>query len=198
MGGYVYRGAKGSLSWGAYVYGIFGLGAIYMLESGVQTLLLVTTPNIVSFGEDEAGELYVVNDTGTIQRIANVTPSSCSPVISPMNQAFLSEGGTGSVTVTVSSECNWIATSNVSWITITSGSSGIGTGTVSYSVSANTTTIQKTVTMTIAGETFTVTQAGASTSKCSTWDQVISKYQVYVSGSASWSDVISCYSQYAS
>jgi hypothetical protein len=33
---------------------------------------------------------------------------------------------------------------------------------------------------------------------CSSWDQVISKYQEYVSGTASWADVIECYQGYAS
>jgi peptidoglycan/xylan/chitin deacetylase (PgdA/CDA1 family) len=33
---------------------------------------------------------------------------------------------------------------------------------------------------------------------CSTWTDVISKYNSYVSGQASWTDVIACYNQYAS
>jgi hypothetical protein len=32
---------------------------------------------------------------------------------------------------------------------------------------------------------------------CSTWSDVISKYNTYVSGQANWSDVITCYNQYA-
>ncbi|MCX5887397.1 MAG: DUF1566 domain-containing protein [Proteobacteria bacterium] len=35
-------------------------------------------------------------------------------------------------------------------------------------------------------------------SECSTWDQVISKYNTYVSGQIIWNDVISCYNQYVS
>ena len=52
--------------------------------------------------------------------------------------------------------------SNASFITITSGSSGSGNGTVNYSVAANTGTTSRTGTMTIAGRTFTVTQAGTT------------------------------------
>ena len=48
------------------------------------------------------------------------------------------------------------------WIIITSGSSGIGNGKVSYEVAANTGTTARTGTMTIAGKTFTVTQAGTA------------------------------------
>ena len=35
-------------------------------------------------------------------------------------------------------------------------------------------------------------------SYCSTWTEVISKYNSYVGGSASWNNVITCYNQYAS
>jgi hypothetical protein len=34
--------------------------------------------------------------------------------------------------------------------------------------------------------------------ECTTWSDVIAKYNVYVSGEATWSDVIACYSEYAS
>jgi len=34
--------------------------------------------------------------------------------------------------------------------------------------------------------------------ECSTWADVIAKYQAYVSSQASWNDVITCYNQYAS
>jgi len=46
-------------------------------------------------------------------------------------------------------------------ITITSGESGSGNGTVHYTVAANSSTNPVTGTLTIAGNTFTVTQTGA-------------------------------------
>ena len=88
----------------------------------------------------------------------------CTYAISPTGQSFNRTGGTGSVSVTPSSSsCNWTATSNASWITITSGSNVTGNGTVAFTVAANTGTSQRTGTMTIAGQTFTVTQAGTTT-----------------------------------
>jgi len=84
--------------------------------------------------------------------------SSCTYSIYPTSQSFTASGGIGSVNVTTQSGCSWIATSGASWITITSGSSGTGNGTVSYSVAA--TTSSRTGAMTIAGQTFTVTQSG--------------------------------------
>jgi hypothetical protein len=53
------------------VFGDYCTGEILLLNGGVQTLLLDTTLNISSFGEDEAGEIYVVGLGGTIQRIVN-------------------------------------------------------------------------------------------------------------------------------
>ncbi len=87
----------------------------------------------------------------------------CTYSISPANQLFSSDGGTDSVSVTTADGCNWAASSNTSWTTITSGSTVSGNGTVNYSVSPNTSTSLQTGTMTIAGKTFTVTQAGVGT-----------------------------------
>ena len=70
-GGYVYRGAKGALPLGTYVYGDFCSGEIFSFLRGEQNLLLDTNLNISSFGEDEEGEIYVVALGGTIDRIIN-------------------------------------------------------------------------------------------------------------------------------
>ena len=87
---------------------------------------------------------------------------SCSYILSSTSQTFSSSGGSGSVSVSALTGCTWSASSNNNWITIVSGmasgGSGNGTGTVSYSVSANTNTSSRTGTMTIAEQTFTVTQ----------------------------------------
>jgi hypothetical protein len=88
--------------------------------------------------------------------------TSCSFSIDPSSQGFAATGGAGSVDVMAGPGCNWTATSNASFITITSSASGSGNGTINYSVTQNTSTSQRTGTMTIAGQTFTVTQAGSS------------------------------------
>ena len=58
--------------------------------------------------------------------------------------------------------CGSTAVSHDSWITITSGSSGSANGVVTFSVAPNTSPVSRIGSMTIAGETFTVTQAGVS------------------------------------
>jgi hypothetical protein len=61
--------------------------------------------------------------------------------------------------VTAGTGCAWTATSNVSWITITAGASGSGNGAVSYSVPTNNSGGPRTGTLTVAGQTVTVTEA---------------------------------------
>jgi len=88
--------------------------------------------------------------------------NSCSYTIDPTDNSLSSNGGYGSISVSAGSGCSWNATSNVSWITITSGSSGSGNGTVNYLVSENTGASCQYGTITVAGNTFIVTQAGTS------------------------------------
>lgn len=73
-GGYVYRGLSGSLPAGAYVYADFCTGEIFQLNNSAVSLLLDTDMLISSFGEDEAGEIYVVDILGNVFRIAGPQP----------------------------------------------------------------------------------------------------------------------------
>jgi hypothetical protein len=87
----------------------------------------------------------------------------CGFSISSSGQSFSANGGTGSVNVTCGSGCAWTATSNDTWITITSNPNGSGNGIVDYSVAANVTGNPRTGTMAIAGQSFTVNQTGTPT-----------------------------------
>jgi hypothetical protein len=115
------------------------------------------------FARHGMGVSAVGND-GTTHTAATDLPSDCGGTctfsISPTSSSQPAGGGTGSVSVTTGAGCAWTAVSNATFITITSGSSGSGNGTVNYSVAANTGTASRNGTMTIAGQTFTVTQAG--------------------------------------
>ena len=156
IGGYVYRGSQGALPDGTYVYGDYCSGEIFAWDGSTASTLLDTAMNISSFGEDESGELYVVDLGGSVSRI-----TACTYSISPTSANFGSAGGTGSVSVTAGVGCAWTAVSNASWIHVTSGGSGTGNGTVGYTVDVNSSS-SRTGTMTVAGETFTVSQSGAA------------------------------------
>ena len=68
-GGYVYRGRDIPALDGTYVYADFCTGEIFGLAGGQTTVLLDTELSIASFGENRAGELYVVDLQGTIHAI---------------------------------------------------------------------------------------------------------------------------------
>ena len=159
-GGYVYRGAHGAVPSGTYIYGDYCSGEIMAWDGTAQSVLLDTAQNISSFGEDEEGELYVVNLGGTVSKIVSTMP--CTYGIAPSSQTVVAGGGSGSVAVTAGAGCSWTAVSSAPWVHITSGASGSGNGNVGYSVDANASQSPRAGTMTIAGQTFTVNQAGAA------------------------------------
>lgn len=117
------------------------------------------------FARHGMGVSAVGND-GTTHTAATNVPADCGGTctfsISPTSASQPATAGTGTVSVTATAGCSWSAVSNAAFITITGGSSGTGNGTVSYSFTANTSTSSRTGTLTIAGQTFTVTQAGTT------------------------------------
>src|SRR5688572_21773662 len=68
-GGYAYRGTAANVPQGGYFYGDFCSGEIFFFHDGTAQIVLDTSLNISSFGEDEGGELYVVGLSGTVSRI---------------------------------------------------------------------------------------------------------------------------------
>jgi len=88
-GGYVYRGSKGTFRQTHYVYADYCTGEIFVLDGATQKLLLDANMQIASFGEDEAGEIYVVG-SGTVQRITNANPFTAPPDPPPANEFRIS------------------------------------------------------------------------------------------------------------
>jgi hypothetical protein len=97
-GVYVYRGHAGTLPAGAYVFGDFCSGEIFLLDGGTDGLLLATGLAISSFGEDEAGELYVVDLGGAVHRLAKPEAPSLSLTLS---QSVVHPGDTLGITLHV-------------------------------------------------------------------------------------------------
>ena len=156
-GGYVYRGNQGALPGGTYVFADYCSGEIFAWNGTAQTLLLDTPRNISSFGEDEHGELYVVDIGGTVSRLTGTTP--CTYAIAPADATFGKAGGAGSIAVTTRAACAWSAVSRDAWIVLGSATGGTGDGTVNYVVAPYTgTPKRRTGTIAVAGSAFTVTQ----------------------------------------
>ena len=104
-------------------------------------------------GSARTGTLTVAGQSVSISQSA-----PCSYSISPRDHTFDKQGGSGTVSVNTQSGCAWTAVSNAGWITITGGSSGTDDGTVRYTADANATGNERTGTLTVAGQTFTLTE----------------------------------------
>lgn len=138
-------------------------------------------------GNGTASYVVATNGTGSLRtgtmNIAGVNyvvqqEGGCTYTVSPLTQAAPASGGAFTTSVMTSSGCQWTASSNVPWITITSslapdrdekffagrspssknGTAGTGNGFVGYSVQANTGP-PRTGTIFAAGELVTITQA---------------------------------------
>ena len=87
-------------------------------------------------------------------------PPNCNYTVSPRSVAAPVSGmDAASVSVTAPSGCQWSASSSASWISITGRSSSSGNGAVTFSVASNGGSA-RTGTLTVAGQTVTVNQAG--------------------------------------
>ncbi len=104
---------------------------------------------------------------GAVALITGFTPAvlaaTCTYALDPPNAGIAATGGTGSFHVISDPRCGWAATSNVPWIQVLTapGSVQFGSGTVSFSVEANTAATPRTGTVTIMGQTFTLSENGA-------------------------------------
>ena len=151
----------------------YGASASYGKSSALDTVLVTSHSQTLSGlaagtlyhfrveSKDAAGNRALSGDV-TFTTLA-APPPSCAFSISGTTESFDSSGGAGSVDVTAPAGCNWTATSNDSWITIASGASGSGNGTVKYSVAASTARAPRTGTLTVAGQSLTVTQGAMYT-----------------------------------
>jgi glucose/arabinose dehydrogenase len=163
-GGYVYRGAKGALPLGSYLFGDFCSGEIFLLQGSFApgstfAVIAATGQNISSFGEDQDGELYVVEYGGAVLRVT--APPPCSALtIAPPSLSFAAAGGSGTVNVSAPDTCDWTATTSDTWIGIGAGASGRGNGTVRYDVAASTEVRTRTGSVRIASQVHTVRQSG--------------------------------------
>lgn len=106
----------------------------------------------------------------------------CTYTLSPPSLSIIFFSPSSSRTVSVKASdpmCTWNATSNASWLSIVSGSSGTGDGTVEYQVSENTSASDRTGTLTIADKTLTIQQKAAGDTfpvliwDAGSWDEVV-------------------------
>ena len=92
--------------------------------------------------------------------ITQSAASTCIYTVNPTSYSVGALGGSRDVTVTTTAGCSWTTTGLPSWITITNGSGhGSGSDTFTLRVEANL-LADRSATLTIAGKSFLVSQAG--------------------------------------
>jgi hypothetical protein len=109
----------------------------------------------VGFSEPQGGE---AGGIGTATITIGDNDRACTYSISPASKTSPAAGETTTVNVTAVDGCNWTAVSNSNFISVTFGATGTGEGSVRLNVSANGSGVPRTGTVTIAGQTFTITQ----------------------------------------
>lgn len=87
-------------------------------------------------------------------------PPACVYTLSPVERTINDNGGTRTVRVTTAQNCQWAATSSVTWISILSSRNGTGTTDISYRVDRNNSSNDRVGVITIADRTHTVRQSG--------------------------------------
>jgi hypothetical protein len=84
--------------------------------------------------------------------------TTCSFAVAPLQPPrYEAAGGSGSVTVSCADGCEWTAASQAPWITLTAGASGTGNGSVAFNVAPNTSAQGRSGTISVAGQTVTIT-----------------------------------------
>jgi Metallo-peptidase family M12B Reprolysin-like/Putative binding domain, N-terminal len=133
-----------SCPWGADV-GSTGIVPTQTVLQGNGSVSLAYPANT---GAARALTVAVAGQTITINQAASCTVSLTG---SPTSMSYA--GGAGSLVVTIASACSgtWALTSNQSWLTFPSSSSGTASGNVAFSVAANTGTspVARTATITL-------------------------------------------------
>ena len=124
--------------------------------TGPQTINFSVAANT---GGARTANIVVSGQTFAVSQAA----ASCSYSLAPAGHNAAAGGGTSSFDVNTGSSCAWTSSGVPSWI---SGvpASGTGTTTINFSVAANPDAAARNANITIGGQTFAVTQAGASCS----------------------------------
>jgi Thermolysin metallopeptidase, alpha-helical domain/Putative binding domain, N-terminal/Viral BACON domain len=145
-----------------------GIGADAAAKIWYKALTTYMTPS-TGFGDavyatlNAAAQLYGTGSTNynavaQAWRLCGVCGFTLSP---SAPQYFPGTGGSGTFTVTSTSDCSWVPVSSVPWIRVTSGS-GSGNGTVSFVVDPNSSAFPRLLgKITVGYKTFVISQDGA-------------------------------------
>jgi hypothetical protein len=115
---------------------------------------LASTPVPPALGPDDLAGLEFIYPAGLAV--------SCAFSVIPLSAAFPAGGGTAHVAVTTAPSCEWTAATDASWVTLDGDLARRGTGSIAYKVPPNDGGARQAV-IRVAGQSLTVSQAGADT-----------------------------------
>jgi hypothetical protein len=127
-------------------------------DSGIGSGRAIFTVEANDGPSPREGTLLIAGVVVTVAQQA----SGCDFVISPSAASYTAQGGQGEIEISTGAQCSWTASSLVDWVEITGGASGTGNGTVNYQVDANPSDAARQGELRVAGQTFTVNQAGVT------------------------------------
>jgi hypothetical protein len=129
-----------------------GLGANATSVTGNGTVTLTIPPNptasTVVLTASVAGQVFTATETG----------ANCAVSLSAFDASWPANGGSGAVAVNTVAGCSYSTVTGPSWITVTSGGTGIGPGTLLYKVDPNSTTQPRSGALTIGGQIFQINE----------------------------------------
>jgi large repetitive protein len=128
-------------------------GAASGTGSGAIALSIPANPSSVARSNTvtAGGQSFTINQAG----------QGCSINLNSVSDSLSASGGPSSVSWNASaSACSWSVDPGPSWITLTSPSSGTGSSTANLTVQPNSATTARSASVLIAGNAFTITQAG--------------------------------------
>jgi len=98
---------------------------------------------------------------GALGACSSQTAPSCTYTVNPASASVPASGAALEVVLSTGSACEWTAVSNASWMVLfVVPARTVGGATITAGVTSNTSAAPRTGTLTIAGQTVTVTQAG--------------------------------------
>ena len=119
--------------------------------SATVNFLVDANPNLFS----RTGTVVIAGQTFTVTQ-SGIT---CTYALAPASRAPGATTETNSFNILAANPCAWSVVNTNGWVTVLSGGSGSGNGAVTYSVANNFSATPRTGTLTVAGQTFGVTQA---------------------------------------
>jgi CARDB/Carboxypeptidase regulatory-like domain len=115
---------------------------------------------IIFIDVDEGNVVTELDKTNNTATITVTVDGNCTYTLGSPAATVTAAGGPYSLSITPSSpNCTWKAISNDTWITLQGNTSGTGSGTLSVAVDPNSLGAKRIGTITVAKQTFTVTEA---------------------------------------